>query len=111
MSSLHRLAAAGVGLLVDLSDDDPVVVHWGPDLGDAEPDPALLHPAVPRSSFDAPVRPSLLPQLARGWRGRPAVAGDRGGHDFSPRFVLTDSTGDARSLELSLADTAGELRQ
>ncbi len=106
MSSLHRLAAGGVGLLVDLTDDDPVVVHWGPDLGDAEPDPALHVPAVPRSMFDTPVRPSILPQLARGWRGRPAVRGSRSGRDFSPRFALTGSAGDERSLELRLADTA-----
>jgi alpha-galactosidase len=104
MPALHRIAAGGVALLLDTTGDDPVVVHWGADPGAAEVDPALLAPAVARSMFDEPVRPSLLPQLARGWRGRPAVAGSRSGRDFSPRFVLTGIDGDESSLTLRMAD-------
>jgi alpha-galactosidase len=109
MPALHRLANGGVGLLVDTRRDDPVVVHWGADLGDVALDPALLAPAVAHSMFDDPVRPSLLPQLARGWRGRPAVRGSRAGRDFSPRFVLTATEGDETSLTLHLADPAAGL--
>ncbi len=104
MPELHRITAGGVALVVDTSGDDPVVVHWGADPGAVEIDPALLLPAVARSMFDEPVRPSLLPQLARGWRGRPAVRGSRSGRDFSPRFALTGSDGDAATLTLRLAD-------
>ena len=104
MPALHRVAAGGVVLLLDTTGDDPVVVHWGADPGAADVDPALLLPAVARSMFDAPVRPSLLPQLARGWRGRPAVRGSRAGRDFSPRFALTGTAGGESSLTLRMAD-------
>ena len=67
-------------------------------------DPALLLPAVPHSMFDDPVRPSVLPQLARGWRGRPAVRGSRAGRDFSPRFALVSADGDGASIVLRLTD-------
>ena len=108
MPNQHSLEAGGVGLLVDVTGGDPVVVHWGAPLGDAAPDAAVLTAAVPPSNFDAPVRPSLLPQLARGWRGRLAVRGSRAGRAFSPRLELVDATSDTVSLTLRLADpTAG----
>ncbi|MDQ1531680.1 MAG: alpha-galactosidase [Microbacteriaceae bacterium] len=109
MTSQHYLRGGGVGLLIDLTGDDPIVVHWGPDLGEALPDASLFTPAVPRSMFDEPVRPSLLPQAARGWRGRPAVRGSRGGAAFSPRFVLTGTEQGEGTLALVLADAQAGL--
>lgn len=104
----HRLAGGGVAVLIDLA-DDPAILHWGRDLGD-EPVPAeLLVGAVAHSMFDEPVRPGLLPQLSRGWRGRPAVVGSRGGRAFSPRFVLTAAGGDIGSIAMTLADQAAGL--
>jgi alpha-galactosidase len=101
----HYLEAGGVGLLVDLTDGDPVVVHWGAPLGTAVPDAGLLTAAVPHSMFDAPIRPSVLPQLSRGWRGRPAVRGSRAdGTAFSPRLELTGVEEGEASLTLRLAD-------
>jgi alpha-galactosidase len=104
MPALHRIAEGGVSVLIDTTGDDPVVVHWGADLGGLDLDPALLLPAVPHSMFDDPVRPSVLPQLARGWRGRPAVRGSRAGRDFSPRFALVSADGDGASIVLRLTD-------
>ncbi|MUN07914.1 alpha-galactosidase [Agromyces luteolus] len=56
----------------------PAVLHWGSDLGPL--DPTVLEalaeasvPAVPPSSIDTPLRPSLLPTLGEGWSGRPGV--------------------------------------
>ncbi len=104
MPALHRIAEGGVSVLIDTTGDDPVVVHWGADVGGLDLDPALLLPAVPHSMFDDPVRPSVLPQLARGWRGRPAVRGSRAGRDFSPRFALVSADGDGASIALRLTD-------
>ncbi|MGN6445070.1 alpha-galactosidase [Amnibacterium sp.] len=104
MPEQHYLEAAGVGLLVDLTDRDPVVVHWGAPLGSQVPDAGALTAAVPHSNFDGPIRPSLLPQLSRGWRGRPAVRGSRGGAAFSPLLALTGVEEGRSSLTLRLAD-------
>ncbi|WP_375388196.1 alpha-galactosidase [uncultured Amnibacterium sp.] len=104
MPDQHYLEAAGVGLLVDTAGGDPVIVHWGAPLGPDVPDAALLAASVPPSNFDEPVRPSLLPQLSRGWRGRPAVRGSRAGAAFSPRLEQTGVEATATSLELRLAD-------
>jgi alpha-galactosidase len=104
MADQHYLEAGGVGLLVDLTSGDPVVVHWGAPLVGDVPEAAALTTAVANSMFDVPVRPSLLPQLARGWRGRPAVRGGRGGTAFSPRLELTGVEVEDRALTLRLAD-------
>ncbi|MEV6301460.1 alpha-galactosidase [Actinoplanes sp. NPDC051861] len=62
----------------------PAIVHWGADLGDL-PESALTAlaeasvPAVPPSSVDVPLRLSILPSLAEGWSGRPALHGHPAG--------------------------------
>src|SRR4051794_2855685 len=109
MPDSHLLRGGGVCLLVDLPGDDPVVVHWGADLGDPLPDPALLSPPVAGSAFDVAVRPGLLPQAARGWRGRPALRGSRDGRGFSPLLALTGWDGDEGRLGLTLADAEAGL--
>lgn len=77
---IHHLRAAGVSLVLDSRGAGvPAIVHWGRDLG------ALSHeqlaaladaaiPAVGPSSIDAPLRLTLVPALAEGWSGRPAVS-------------------------------------
>lgn len=104
MAEQHHLEVGGVGLLIDATGGDPVVVHWGEPLGRDVPDAGALRAAVPHSNFDAPVRPSLLPQASRGWRGRPSIRGSRGGAAFSPLLVLTGVEQDAASIVLRLAD-------
>ncbi|MGT2426350.1 alpha-galactosidase [Amnibacterium kyonggiense] len=104
MPEQHYLESGGVGLLVDVTGADPVVVHWGAPLGPDLPVASTLAGPVVNSNFDRPVRPSLLPQLSRGWRGRPAVRGGRSGSDFSPRLELTESEQDGSALVLRLAD-------
>ncbi|WP_199721613.1 alpha-galactosidase [Cellulomonas rhizosphaerae] len=82
---LHHLRAAGVSAVIDARGTGvPRVVHWGRDLGDLpDEDLAALAaatvPAVPPSSVDHPLAVSLVPTLASGWSGRPAVAVHRPG--------------------------------
>lgn len=109
MPEQHYLEAGGVGLLVDLRGSDPVVVHWGAPLGADIPAANLLAAAVPPSAFDEPIRPSLLPQASRGWRGRPAVRGGRHGRDSAVRLVLTETTADDASILLRLQDERAAL--
>ncbi|TFD95489.1 alpha-galactosidase [Cryobacterium lactosi] len=82
---IHHLRAAGTSLVLDASGSGvPVIVHWGADLGELNPaDLAALAaasvPPVGPSSIDVPLRLSLLPALAEGWSGRPALSGFRAG--------------------------------
>ncbi|MBX0301289.1 alpha-galactosidase [Cryobacterium sp. 1639] len=80
---IHHLRAAGTSLVLDATGTGtPVIVHWGADLGALTPaDLAALAaaslPPVGPSSIDVPLRLSLLPALAEGWSGRPALGGFR----------------------------------
>ncbi|WP_374315002.1 alpha-galactosidase, partial [Microbacterium sp.] len=97
-----------VGLVLDSRGAGvPRIVHWGRDLGAlADADLAALSdaavPAVPPSSIDAPLRLTLLPALADGWSGRPAVAIE--GLRPAPRRLGTVRDGDALVVESAWAD-------
>jgi alpha-galactosidase len=94
VSAIH-LRAGGVSLVLDAragaGEPLPVVLHWGPDLGDALDDALVeaLVPAAAHSAIDRPVRRRLLPMPADGWRLRPGLAGARpDGGGWSPRFLV-----------------------
>jgi alpha-galactosidase len=92
------------GILLDVSDGDAVVAHWGSALPAPLPDASLLLPAVPHSMFDVPVRPSLVPQAARGWRGRPGIRGARDdGGSSSPLLVVDGVDADTRRAVVHLS--------
>ena len=104
-----HLQGSGQSLLLDLRDGDPRIVHWGADLGAETPDVALFTSAIPRSSFDVPVVPSVVPQASRGWRGTPGLRGSRDGAAYSPLLELRSvDAGDDR-VSLHLADDAAGL--
>jgi alpha-galactosidase len=106
VSVLH-LRAGGVSLVLDTDGGVgaplPVLLHWGPDLGQAADGDALaqaLVPAAAHSAIDRPVRRRLLPMPADGWRLRPGLAGARAdGGGWSPRFLV-------RSVEAAEDGTA-----
>jgi alpha-galactosidase len=121
---IHHLRAAGVSIIVDTRGTGvPAVLHWGRDLGatDAAALDALAAasvPAVSPSSIDVPLRLSLVPGLAEGWSGRPAVElfRDASGADGvgaahalrAPRFELVPgSVTVSTSGETGAADAAG----
>jgi alpha-galactosidase len=118
-----HLRAGGTSLLVDLrSEELPVVVHWGADLGDLDESEAetlctSAVPAIPSSTIDAPRRVTLLPQRTTGYAGRAALSGwapeGRGSGRFTMVAVdVTSSRNGGRRLLVRAADplTALELR-
>ncbi|KHD74546.1 alpha-galactosidase [Actinoplanes utahensis] len=76
---MFHLRAAGVSLVLDTRGTAAHILHWGPDLGDFSASADTFVPAIPPSSIDVPLRLSLLPSLAEGWSGRPAL---ESGHGF-----------------------------
>lgn len=94
-NGIIHLSRAGVSVLLDArGPGQPVLLHWGRDLGLPGPDElkALVHsmtPAVPHAGADAVVSRGLLPERALGYRGRPGLSGHRGGAAFAPLLQLT----------------------
>lgn len=90
---LVHLRRAGCSILLDFRNTGmPAFVHWGGDLGDCGDDELAaiadaLVPPVPPSSFDVPIRLTLVPQRSDGHSGRPGLSGHRGGQDWSPSFT------------------------
>ncbi|MCS6711452.1 alpha-galactosidase [Brachybacterium sp. EF45031] len=106
-SALVHLHAAGVSLLVDVTDGrSPAVLHWGaalPDLGEQEARGLRLvtTPVRVENTVDAPLRTAILPQAADGWPGRPGIDGGRiDGTAFSPRLITRSLTSSGRDLPL-----------
>ncbi|BBH63816.1 alpha-galactosidase [Actinoplanes sp. OR16] len=93
MTVLH-LRSAGVSLVLDARGAVPVILHWGPDLGELD-DAALTGfaeacvPAVAPSSVDVPLRLSLMPGPAEGWSGTPGLEGHRHGVP-APAFRIAE---------------------
>ncbi|GAA1950862.1 alpha-galactosidase [Microbacterium aquimaris] len=112
------LRAAGVSLVLDLSDDLlPAVVHWGADLGSltTEDEASALTDAgvnpVGLNQVDEPVRVAILPEGWTGWPGRPGLSGSRAGQAWSPRFRVTARTLDGSPVAAGLTEGgAGAVR-
>ncbi|MDR2997681.1 MAG: alpha-galactosidase, partial [Microbacterium sp.] len=89
------MRAAGRSIALDIRRGAlPVVLHWGPDIGDLDAErfeAVALSGISPEagSEADAPVSVSVLPEHGRGWQGTPGVSGSRSGRDWSPRFTVT----------------------
>ena len=116
-NGLFQLRASGVAIVVDArSAGMPTIVHWGADLGSLSgqelrgvADVAI--PAVPPSSIDLPLRPSILPVRADGWTGRPGVDGSSDAGTATPSFrdAVVEQT-DERTLSITAVDQRLGLR-
>lgn len=109
-SDVVHLRRGGTSLVVDLTAlPNPVIVHWGDDLGDVS-ERALTSLAVAArqqrvsGGLDATARLCLVPTDAAGWLGTPAVEGHRDGEGASALFTLVDARATASDLHLDLAD-------
>lgn len=120
--NFRHLRRAGVSVLFALPElpaadpGQPEIVHWGTDLGDlAQTDlagvAAARAAAVPRGVADEPIPRGLLPERARGYRGRPGLAGHRDGADFAPLLcrVGHDLSADGAAVVFRLADEGAGL--
>lgn len=113
-----HLRAAGTSLVLDARGPRaPVIVHWGADLGDLAPADLVgladaAWPAVAPSSVDEPMRLTLLPGLAEGWSGRPAVGGSwLGAGPFHPQWRLSGlDRPDDNAVAVELLSDDGRVR-
>ncbi|MGO1054816.1 alpha-galactosidase [Crossiella sp. CA198] len=109
-----QLRAAGVGVLLDLRGDLPVLLHWGADLGELSATglAALASTATPAVLNNAPDLPRTLtvwPTEADGWSGTPGHQGHRAGRRTTPRLRLTEADLDGTALVMRLTDQVSEL--
>ena len=104
-----RLAAAGVGLVVDCRGPSlPRVLHWGADLGSPVADELAAlaqarRPVVVPNVPDVPAAVAVLPEHAGGWLGLPGLRGHRDGRDWSTQFAV-------EAVECKAAVSGGTLR-
>ena len=88
-----KLAAAECALVLALpSDTLPLVVHWGPDIGDADLEALEALELAARAPLaangvDQGHRVSVVPEPWTGWMGTAGLQGHRAGHDWSAKFV------------------------
>lgn len=84
-----HLRAAGVSLLIELTEPVPRILHWGADLGDdAALDAAMRltgEPAVLNNAPDAARAFTIWPTERDGWSGSPAQSGHAAGTASTPR--------------------------
>ena len=71
---VHRRPHAGLDQGMIALGPGGLVLHWG---AEVELSALALEPPVARAALDVPVRPRLLNERARGWRGRESVIGSR----------------------------------
>ena len=88
---LFHLCRSGVSLLVETSEGTPNIIYWGAELtGPIDETQYLLavtEPA-PHGYYDHAHRGGVWRENARGFWGRPAILGNRGGRDWSQLFTL-----------------------
>ena len=117
MSSLFRLDAPGVSVVVDLTAAVPAIAHWGAELGDDADLDALaasLERPIVHGALDVLAPLTLVPEHASGFPGRPGLSGRRGGgRDWAPRFTELASwtvAADGAALDAVAMDPVAQLR-
>jgi alpha-galactosidase len=107
----HAVLRGGTASLVLADDQDgsqPVLVHWGADLG-SDLDVAALRtatsPPLPHSSYAVETPRRVVAVGADGWRGRPTLRGSRAdGSGASPRFRAQHWDAGPDRVQISVAD-------
>ncbi len=87
----------------------PRLVYWGPDLGAADPIPALARlaiRAIPHGMLDGGERLSWLPEAGQGFTGHPGLLAHRNGAQVVSQMSLRDADLTSGAATLVLEDTA-----
>lgn len=114
-SELLHLRNGGTSVVLDARHAPlPVIVAWGPDLGDLSGDElaALGLAALPQrvsGGLDRPAALTLIPQESSGWLGTPGLTGHRAGRDFSTKLVTDDIEADGTAATIRATDAAAGL--
>lgn len=114
-SELLHLRNGGTSVVLDARHAPlPVIVAWGPDLGDLSGDElaALGLAALPQrvsGGLDRPAALTLIPQESSGWLGTPGLTGHRAGRDFSTALVADDIEADGTAATIRATDAAAGL--
>jgi alpha-galactosidase len=108
-AGLVHLRGGGASLVIDARGPGvPGIAHWGADLGssaDLESVALALQPPLQLAGLDVPVPPSLVPELAAGYRGRPGLSGARAdGSGRSPLFLLQTAASGEHEARFEAAD-------
>ncbi|MEV6343841.1 alpha-galactosidase [Actinoplanes sp. NPDC051851] len=110
--TVFHLRAAGTSFVLDARGAS-AVLHWGADLGDLGSRSASFAasrtPAVGPNSIDVPLRTGLLPTLADGWSGRPALSGHRDGVPVGELRLLDAQQHDQNRLTVRTEPSDGGL--
>lgn len=114
-TELLHLRNGGTSVVLDARHAPlPVIVAWGPDLGELTPDElaALGLAALPQrvsGGLDRPAPLTLIPQESAGWLGTPGLTGHRAGRDFSTKLVTDDIEADSTAATIRATDAAAGL--
>lgn len=109
-AGIAHIRRDGTSVVVDLSmPAKPAIVHWGPDLGEAEEETlrSLAIAARPQrvsGGLDETPQLNLVATAASGWMGTPVLEGGRDGNAVSLSFALQAAEVTPESLTLSLSD-------
>lgn len=109
-----HLSAADVSLIVVLPEDRlPVIVHWGGRIEATADDLSVFAAAENRPGLDGvsdlPYPPSVLPEHAAGWFGRPGIEAHRGGAAWAPRFTVRSVTLDGTPVAADITPAGSGL--
>ena len=113
----HAVLRGGAASLVIAEDlagaSQPLLLHWGADLGggvDIEALRTALTAPIPHSSYDVPTPRRVVALGADGWRGRPTLRGARAdGSGWSPLMRTRSLLVEDQHLRIVAADDEAQL--
>lgn len=109
-----HLRRAGTSVVVDLAGGEPVIAHWGDDLGDASHETIVSLATASRlqrvsGGLDETARLGVVATAAAGWLGTPMLEGHRDGEAVSALLTLTGIQATSDALQLHFVDTETEI--
>lgn len=109
-----HLRRAGTSVVVDLAGGEPVIAHWGEDLGDASHETIVSLATASRlqrvsGGLDETARLGVVATAAAGWLGTPMLEGHRDGEGVSALLTLTGIQATSDALQLHFVDPETEI--